>query len=153
MTKNSIPHTSHRTWHGLSHTPEYRIWQDILRRCRNPNRGDYHHYGGRGIEVCSRWQEFTNFYNDMGKRPSSKHTIDRIDNDGDYTPENCTWSTMKEQSNNRSSNVLLTFNGETLNVTQWAEKTGIYVWTLRSRIQLGWTAERALTEPVKKRGW
>ena len=90
------------TTHGLSDTPEYRAWRDMLSRCENPNTRYYELYGGRGISVCDRWRgSFEMFYADMGPRPSPRHSIDRIDNDGDYEPGNCRWATWTEQNANK----------------------------------------------------
>jgi len=87
--------------HGMSQTPIYNVWKTMLGRCRNPNHYSYKNYGARGISVCDRWSYFENFYADMGDRPSSKHSIDRINNDGPYGPDNCQWATRNEQNTNK----------------------------------------------------
>ena len=141
------------TRHGMSDSPEYSTWRRILDRCYNPKNDSYNRYGGRGIKVCNRWcTSFDNFYKDMGGRPSNHHSIDRIDNEGDYTPDNCRWATPQEQGNNRGNNRRLTYNGQTMTITQWAHKAGISIETLSSRLDVHkWSLERAITEPVKRR--
>lgn len=137
------------TRHGMCGTPEYRSWQHVLDRCGNVSNKDYLHYGGRGIAVCPEWKSFEQFYADMGPRPSPKHSIDRKDNNGNYCKENCRWATRKEQHNNQRSNKMLTYNGETRTMSQWAEEAGISYSALRYRLIRGWSVEKALTTPVK----
>lgn len=134
------------TLHGMSGSLEYRTWQDMRERCENPNDGKHKHYGGRGITVCDRWQTFEYFYADMGDKPAGL-TIDRINNDGDYTPENCKWSTRKQQQRNKRNNRLLTMNEQTLCIAEWAEKTGLGYYAIYHRLERGWPIEKALTQP------
>lgn len=138
-----------RTVHGMSQTPEHNVWQAIHRRCMNPKSDDYADYGGRGIMVCSRWRRFVNFIADMGRRPSAAHSLDRRDNDGPYSPSNCRWATKIEQARNRRNNRFITFNGETLTLSTWEERTGLAAGMIWKRLDLGWSVERALTEPKR----
>lgn len=106
--------------------PEYQIWCRIKQRCLNYNSEDYKYYGERGIEVCDRWiNSFQNFYDDMGDRPSNKYSIDRIDNNGNYSPENCRWATRREQCRNMRKNRYITYCGITLILQDWADFIGI----------------------------
>jgi len=113
-------------------------------RCANPKTVNYARYGGRGIGVCEAWTDFKIFLADMGHAPG-RTTIDRIDNNGPYSPENCRWATRKEQSNNTSRNRYLKHQGETLTVTQWAEKLGISSSTALGRYKLGWDSDKILS--------
>lgn len=138
------------TKHGGVGTPEHRAWSSMVQRCTNPNVRSFPRYGGRGIKVCSPWLRFENFLADMGPRHSLKHTLDRINNDGDYEPSNCRWTTMAEQTRNRSSNRLVTYNGITLPFTAWAHEVGLKPATLKRRIdKLGWSLQRALETPCR----
>ena len=96
----------HNYKHGRSGTPTYWAWQNMKARCNNPNYQDYHRYGGRGIHYDPKWEDFQTFFEDMGSKPFPNAQVDRIDNDGNYTPENCRWVTPAEQSRNRSDNKL-----------------------------------------------
>lgn len=137
----------------MTRSAEYRTWQALRNRCENPNDTKYHLYGGHGIKVCERWREsFANFYADMGPKPSPRHSVERRDGNGPYSPENCYWATYKQQNRNTSRNRMITFRGETLSLAEWAERTGIGYAALTHRVmRAGWSVERALTTPVKKR--
>lgn len=131
-------------------SPEYIIWRNMRGRCSNPGNNRYATYGARGISVCERWdRDFLNFLEDMGRRPSPKHSLERIDNDQGYFPENCRWATRKEQARNRRSSRFLDFNGQTRTSAEWSELTGISQGTLHARLKSGWPVERALTQPVQ----
>lgn len=121
----------------------YNIWKSMIQRCENPHSRNFLYYGGRGIRVCRRWKTFTNFLADMGKRPPRK-SIDRIDNDGNYEPDNCRWATRKEQSNNRSTTRRLTLNGQTRTLKEWAVYIGIHSSSLWWRLTK-WPLKKALT--------
>ena len=129
--------------HGMADTQEYSIWCAMKARCQNSKVSNYHNYGGRGISVCERWETFENFYADMGD--CGGLTIERIDTNGDYEPSNCRWATRKEQGNNKRNNRLLSFDGLTLTVQQWADRIGIGEATIRKRLRLGWSTAKALT--------
>lgn len=138
------------TTHGLSKTPEFHVWTAMKNRCSNPVNKGFKNYGGRGIRVCQRWRDnFAAFYADMGPRPSVQHSIDRIDNDGPYSPDNCRWATHAQQCANQRRTDLITYKGETLPLNIWAKRYGLLQSTLRQRIvELGWSTEEALTKPT-----
>ena len=127
----------------------------MMTRClwNNPERADYALYQGRGITVCDRWREFTDFLADMGPKPSLRHTLDRIDSDGNYEPGNCRWATPQEQARNwKTRNRKLECRGELLTIGEWAKRIGIARESLRDRLESGWTVEQAITTPpVRKR--
>lgn len=140
-----------KTTHGQHVTPEYKCWSKLKERCRNPNAKDYPRYGGRGIAVCDRWNSFENFSLDMGKRPSSRHSIDRIDNSLGYYPDNCRWATSLEQGQNKRNNINLTIHGETKTVAEWSRISGVRAATIYFRIHNGMNAEEAVKRiPGKK---
>lgn len=135
----------------MGNTKIYGIWTAILRRCRNPNSKDYPRYGGRGINVCARWEKsFATFYADMGDPPDG-HQIDRIDNHGDYSAENCRWVTVKENCRNRRSSHMVDYAGRRVTVAELAELTGIGYATLLHRIRRqGMTGDEAANAPKRK---
>jgi len=138
--------------HGASQTPEYMVWKNMKGRCNNPKNSVYKHYGKRGITVCARWlTSFENFIIDMGARPSALHQLDRIDVNGSYSPENCRWAAPTQNARNKRNNRLISYNGETLPLSAWAERTGIAYNTLRMRLEAGWEPERALTEKLARK--
>lgn len=147
--------------HGPAHgnfkhgkPPEYKIWLGLKSRCYNPKDPNYPRYGARGIKVCNRWlgpDGFVNFLSDIGKRPNGTYpsgraiySIDRIDNDGDYCPENCRWATVREQSNNRRTSRVI--NGKT--TSEWGEKLGGSRHLVRRRLKMGWSVEDAISIPL-----
>ena len=120
-------------------------------RTTNPKNIGYHRYGGRGIRVCERWLKYENFKADMGEPPEGM-TLERIDNNGPYSPENCRWATRTEQNNNTRSNRMLTFRGKTQTIMQWAREIGVSFQVLWYRIARGWSVDRALTTPLQHPG-
>lgn len=127
---------------------EYNIWAGIKTRCSNENDQHWYLYGGRGIIVCDRWlNSFDNFLADMGPKPEGM-SIDRIDNDGPYSPENCRWATCKEQGRNKRTNVTITANGRTQCVAAWAEQLAVPLSTIHNRLLRGWSDEDTINKPV-----
>ena len=134
--------------HNATKTPTYKSWKSMRDRCNNPNDPSYPRYGGRGIFVCAAWNaSFEAFVSDVGWRPSMHHTIDRIDNDGAYEPSNCRWATKKEQSRNTRAVRLITHNGQTKTVADWADHLGIPHGTIRNRLNAGWEVKDVLGLP------
>jgi hypothetical protein len=143
--RESLARRKPGTTHGKSGSPEWFSWKNMRTRCENPGRPDWGRYGGRGIVVCDRWQDFLNFLSDMGPRPTGT-TLDRIDSNGDYEPGNCRWATDIEQQNNKRNNHRIEYAGRTQTITEWARETGLRSDTLRFRLGSGWPIDRALTE-------
>ena len=129
--------------------PEYRAWEAMKYRCLNSNAAAYPDYGGRGITVCERWMSYENFLADMGRKPSPDHQLDRIDNDGPYSPENCRWATREQQQRNTRYNVKFTYYGKTKTLAEWAKQYGLVYQTLDGRLKRGWSLRRALNTPCE----
>lgn len=126
--------------------PEYEVWRMMRRRCSDASRPDYPVYGGRGIRVSAEWQRsFEAFLRDVGPRPSAKHQLDRIDPDGDYAAGNVRWVTTHTQSRNKRVTRLITANGETLCMTDWAARLGLDASAIHYRIARGWSEVEAVT--------
>lgn len=131
--------------HRMTRTPTYVAWQGMKARCQNARRKDWHLYGGRGIKVCERWEDFALFLEDMGERPPGM-TLDRVDANGNYTPDNCRWATPSDQARNRRCNVVIEHQGQRRTMAEWCELKGIAQSTLWNRLnRLGWPVERALS--------
>lgn len=142
--------TQQSTTHGLTGTSGYNTWMSMRARCYLKSCVAFHNYGGRGIRMCRRWKSSVeNFIADMGPRPPPKHTVERINNNKGYSPQNCRWATYKEQANNQRVNVVVRFEGQRMTLTQWAEKLGVGCGTLRFRLKAGWPIRRAFTQPVQ----
>lgn len=140
------------TSHGLSHTPFYNVWSGMRQRCRDKNHISYYRYGGIGIKSCERWESFENFYADMFETYKPGLTLDRIDNKGDYCPENCRWVDWIEQAKTKSNSTMLDFDGESISLPTLARRFGISQKTLRRRILHGMTPKEAVTTPVRNAG-
>lgn len=146
--------TKHGATKGRKWSPEFSAWQGMLGRCSDHSK-NFLWYGARGISVCPRWQEsFENFLADMGERPSSRHSLDRINNDGNYEPSNCRWATTVEQGNNRGNNHYLTYKGVEMTLTQAIRSAGNIVDgpTCRYRIRRGWPVDAAVETPPTRNG-
>lgn len=136
------------TTHGKSRTSEYKIWGAMIRRCESPTNGAYAYYGARGITVCEAWHNFQAFYADMGPRPTTKHSLERLKNSEGYNPDNCIWGTPEIQNRNTRRNVLLTYNGTTQCAEDWAPLVGLQAQLIRYRANHGWSDDETLTTPA-----
>lgn len=140
--------------HGLTRgevPPEYRIWTAIKSRCFNPQATAYIRYGGAGIVMVQAWRDnYEIFFAYVGSRPSSIHSIDRFPNNkGNYEPGNVRWATPIEQANNQCTNIVITLNGRSLTVAQWARELDLNIYTLYQRVERGWSDYDVLTKPVR----
>lgn len=129
--------------HGKARSADYRSWASLIQRCENPKSNGFTNYGARGIKVCDRWQKFNNFYADMGPKPSSNYSIDRIDVNGNYEPNNCRWATKHQQLRNMRKNRFVLVCGRMVTIAEAGELTGISVATIRSRLVRGWSPSEA----------
>jgi hypothetical protein len=134
-----------RATHRATATPEYQIWADIIRRCSKPSHHAWADYGGRGIKVCKRWQNFEHFIKDVGPRPTPAHSLDRRKVNGGYSPANCRWATRKEQARNKRNNLIVIFRGRAMTFAEAVELTGIRYKLAYARLHSGWPLEMALT--------
>lgn len=137
--------------HGMEGTREYNTWASMLSRCRNPNNKFYKDYGGRGIRVCDRWLSFANFYDDMGEKPEGM-SIDRIDTNGNYSPENCRWTSQVNQIRNRRVSPKFLWNGEMKSLAELSNDYGLPWRRVYDRMRSGWSIEKALTTPIGNTG-
>lgn len=140
------------TKHGMSRSRLYHVYRGIMSRCNVPTTHAYENYGGRGIKVCDEWQDFEKFAewalaNGYQEAERGKCTLDRIDVNGNYEPSNCRWVTMRTQERNRRNNHLITYNGETHCMSEWAEIAGLKYVTFVHRIKAGWSMEKTMTTP------
>lgn len=166
LHSNINPHQSCGCWHkelyiaastthghGNRYNPTYKTWNEMKYRCENPNSDAYKHYGGRGIKVCARWRDsFENFLADMGERPSKYHSIDRIDVNGDYCPENCRWATTYVQCNNRRNNIYVTYNRKTKTLKQWCDDLGMNYNNVRAVYSRGKRSFEFIVAKYSNRG-
>lgn len=143
----------YNTRHNMSKTRIYNIYHKMISRCHNPNEKEYKNYGARGITVCEQWRnDFNSFVEwSMDNGYKSDLSIDRVDNEKGYSPDNCRWATFKQQENNRRNNHFLTFRNERHTLSEWGDITGIGQDNIYARLKLGWSVERTLTEKVKRR--
>jgi hypothetical protein len=136
--------------HGMSRTRFYRIWWKMKERCTDQTSTNYHKYGAKGVTICERWLDFNNFYEDMYSTYTDELTLDRIENEKGYTPENCRWATYKEQNRNKTDNTVVEYKGETLTLAEIVEKYNLKKNTFFGRLRLGWSLERAIEDKVRK---
>lgn len=137
--------------HGMKGAPIYGVWNSMKNRCSNPKIASFKSYGGRGIKVCERWQKFENFYADMGDRPSDNHSIERRNNNSDYSPENCYWADKATQAKNKRNNRFIEANGERLHLAEWARRLGCNPPAILARLATGMSEVEAVTKPIPGR--
>lgn len=146
VERNHHGHTSKYS----KYNKEYKIWRSMLHRCNNPNNKYYHIYGKKGIKVCERWYSYINFFKDMGPRPLPEYSLDRIDNNGNYSPENCRWANRNQQNNNKSTSKYLVYNGVTLTQSQWAKLFDITQSSIYYHLKKGANFNEIVCKYIKK---
>lgn len=146
-----MPKTKHNHTTKKWSSPTYKSWHAMKQRCTNPKSPQYKDYGGRGLDVAPCWMSFDNFLAHMGERPAGT-TLERIDNERGYWPDNCYWATRAQQQRNRRNNVWLELDGERMVLTDWAAKLGLRAHSLAQRLKHGWSLRDALTTPAMRRG-
>ena len=130
----------------------YRAWASMIARCYCPSSVNYKRYGGRGIQVCGRWRiDYLHFLQDMGPKPHPKASLDRKNNNGDYTPENCRWATPRQQAENRKGTIWVLYKGQTRSLKDWARVLNVNYYSLRDRYNSGWTTKRMIETPLKSK--
>jgi hypothetical protein len=138
--------------HGMYRSPEYKIWTQMIQRCHNLKSDSYEDYGARGVSVCDRWREsFEAFYADLGPRPSTSHSLERNQVNGNYEPGNVRWATSCEQARNKRSNIFVTVDGQQMVLADACDKLGLNKKTVAKRIHMGWSPERAISVPIDPR--
>lgn len=148
----SISNGSHNMSKKISErasAPEYKVWNNFKNRCNNSNAKNYHRYGGRGIKVCEKWLSFEGFLEDMGRRPSSEYSLDRINNNGDYCKDNCRWATRNEQTRNRSNNIYIFYNGCSIILKDLAKEVGLDYQVIKRRLDKGVDINTAIRKDLK----
>lgn len=148
----AVPENNPNYKHGGKHTPEYEIWQNMKDRCTCNTDNGFKNYGARGITFCKRWKDFSKFLEDMGLRPSPKHTLDRVDNSKGYSKQNCRWATRKQQARNTRKTIMLEFQGETRALVDWAEHFGLRPAMVYMRYRAGFVGDQLFrkNEPGKR---
>ena len=130
-------------------SPEYKSWGAMKQRCTNPNHESYDRYGGRGITFDPSWEDFSVFFKDMGEKPTPEHQLERVDNEKNYSKENCIWTTRKEQTRNRGgarATRFYTYDGKTMCIKDWAQEVGISNTSMQKRLNKGWPLEKAFSK-------
>ncbi|MCM5682497.1 hypothetical protein M8A51_23455 [Schlegelella sp. S2-27] len=146
--KQMLLMAARRERHGMNKSPEHRAWVHMKQRCTNPKKREYPHYGGRGIKVCDEWMHsFLAFFNHIGPRPSDRHSLDRIDVNGNYEPGNVRWATQQEQVENTTVARHITINGRTQTLSAWAREMGLTAGQVCQRERSGWSIEEAILTP------